>query len=622
MNTDDINVLCMLNKPSIRSTAIPLTLAVIALIVLNIGLYTRLAPPASAAAPAFSLPFSADYAHDNNSKYTIWGGDWAVKDQTLVQMSTTGYDLGTVIPLRIPAGQPYQVSAKLRFLGGSMGGGLLFNVQQDTSRQKSQMVRFNVDGGKLYLIYGYFGDDSNFVGEGSVQLNLDPNNGDWHTLSVLVGDKTYALQLDDQTVAAGIPVQYQGGAFGLDVSTSQVAFNNVSAKSIDASAIPSSTNPPAITSVATQAPAAPINTGNFAQAFSDNFAAAGGTNPNWIPFAGKWQYEPNAFVQTDASGFDFGAGSAASYNVPLRLSVTFTQRQGVGGGVLFNMPQADSKNGAYMVRYMDPNQLVWGSFDASGTFNGQGNQQVAAPGMGAHTLVITIGANSYDIVLDGTAIASGIALSSSGGHIGLTASQSVVAFSSVEVETASAAGTQEATAEATAAATAQASTNVTLDTISGTWMSAGSVFTQTDNVQSDAIAGVGISAGKFSVSVDITLPDGVADAGGGLVFHMKEHNDPADGAMVRFSSDGQQIFWGTYDDQAVFQGAGSSPLKLTAGQPHRLTLNVRASNYDILVDGQAVVTGVPLTSTSGWIGLVGFRGPVRFTNFELTLSAG
>src|SRR5262249_21379354 len=156
-------------------------------------------------------------------QYTVWGGDWSIKDQTLVQVSTTGYDLGTIIPLKIPAGQAYQLSTKLRFLGGSMGGGLLFNVQQDTSRQKSQMARFNVDGGKLYVIYGYFGDDSNFVGQGSAPVNLDPNNGDWHTMSVLVGDKTYAIQLDDQTVAAEIPTQYQGGAVGLDVSTSQVA---------------------------------------------------------------------------------------------------------------------------------------------------------------------------------------------------------------------------------------------------------------------------------------------------------------------------------------------------------------------------------------------------------------
>src|SRR5262249_30989285 len=150
--------------------------------ILNVGLYTRLAPSASAAASTVSLPYFADFSKAENADYTVWGGDWEIRDQTLVQLNTTGFDLGTAIPLKIPANQAYQFTTKLHFLGGTMGGGLLFNIQQTTSRQKSQMVRFNVDTGKLYIIYGDFGDDSNFVGQGSATLNLDPQNGDWHTL--------------------------------------------------------------------------------------------------------------------------------------------------------------------------------------------------------------------------------------------------------------------------------------------------------------------------------------------------------------------------------------------------------------------------------------------------------
>ena len=145
--------------------------------------------------------------------------------------------------------------------------------------------------------------------------------------------------------------------------------------------------------------------------------------------------------------------------------------------------------------------------------------------------------------------------------------------------------------------------------------------TQLDDAKTDYIAGTGVAGESYRASVEITLPDGdeLSDAGGGLVFHMNGREDPSSGYMVRFAEGGQEIFWGAYDAEGVFQGLGSSPLDLERGVPHELTLLVRSGDYDILVDDDVLVSGIPLERESGWIGLISFRGPVSFSNFQLTI---
>jgi len=100
---------------------------------------------------------------------------------------------------------------------------------------------------------------------------------------------------------------------------------------------------------------------------------------------------------------------------------------------------------------------------------------------------------------------------------------------------------------------------------------------------------------------------------------MEGRDNPATGHLVRFGNGGSEIFWGTYDEQGVFQGQGSSPLTLDWDEPHTLSLIVTDETFDILVDEVLIIGGVPLQGDAGWIGLVSFRGPVSFSDFELTL---
>ncbi|MEZ4667032.1 MAG: hypothetical protein R3E39_03780 [Anaerolineae bacterium] len=178
----------MFERPSTRTTWLPLGLAIVALVVLNLGLYTRLS---SQPEPLrFNFPYTENFSALSVDEYELFGGDWEIRDETLVQLSTSGYDLMSFVPIDIPPEQNYTYESSLRYLGGIMGGGLIFNAQQITSRQKSQMLRFNVDNGVMWLIYGYFGDDSNFVGQGSAALDIPLGDPNWHRLRVKLTVRT------------------------------------------------------------------------------------------------------------------------------------------------------------------------------------------------------------------------------------------------------------------------------------------------------------------------------------------------------------------------------------------------------------------------------------------------
>jgi hypothetical protein len=658
-----------------RSTWLPIILTLLTLVLFNAGLYLRLSPTVTATAAPSILPVTDAFDSPTLNKWKPISGDWAIHNNTLEQTNTGGSDLGIVWPLQIDATQPYQFQVDVHFLAGS-NAGLLFNLQQITGRQQSHMIRFNVDQGVVYIIYGFFNDAGDFNGQGSVRLDIAPSNQDWQTLAVQIGPDSYNVLLGGQVKAKGISLHYRGGSVGLITSNSHIAFDNVSiqqwlpntspttvpAASTGATARATAASGGVATQVAVVAAGTPV-TGGGQSLYSDRFVA-GVSQANWIPFAGDWQFEAGAIVQHQLNGYDLGVAYRDPFDA-VDIKVSLQHRTGFGGGLMFNMPQRNSVNGSSMVRYTEDGKgLTWGTFDAKGTFAGKGYAAVPLAGTDAHQLEVIVAANAYSIQLDGVSIAPNVPITMVRGYIALIASQSVTAFTAVDLLVPGGAATSVATIRATASATAVATlpatraatvsattaatakstqatipgatvaataapgdltltpqTTVGLNPINGKWSIKSGIITQTDNAQADAIAGVGVSADTFRVSVDVALPSDVTDAGGGIVFHMSSRDSPAIGTMVRFGNGGQLVFWGTYDDKSQFLGQGSVPVGQKVGGTHNLALIVRASNYDILVDGKAVVTRLPLTVTTGWLGLIAFRGTVTFSNFQLSLGA-
>jgi len=615
----------MFEKTSFRTTLLPIIIAFIALVVFNLGLYNRLRAALQPTTELLALPYSADFAHDEQNVYRSFGGNWENRDQSFVQLNTNGYDLGSVIPISIPTEQPYQFETRLRFLGGTMGGGILFNVQQPTSRQNSHMARYNIDSGTLYLIYGFF-NETGFEGQGSAVLAIALDDTAWHTMAVQVGNGTYTLLIDGQVIAEQIPLRVQGGSVGFITSTSQVAYDDVQVSAWSGQstlAVPSELAPQlAQDTIGVQTTALVegiIDLATLAPLYVDRFGGALG-DLRWNPFSGNWDIQNEALVETNPNGFDFSAGSLDAFPAMQAYRVTLRHVQGVGGGLLFNMAQPNSLSGAVLVRYIDNNVITWGSYKDASVFVGLDGRIVGAAGDTAHTLAVILdrAASTYAIVLDGALIVSGIRYTPQGDHVGLTVSQSVVAFESVEVFGAAADG--ESTPVVKVTPTVSTNT-IELSTITGTWGNDNGVITQSSEANIDSIAGIGIAGQIFTVNVSILLPSGIADAGAGLVFHMRGRDDQTNGQMVRLGSGGNEILWGRFDQTGIFQGQSGIRLNLMPNTPHRMTLTVRADAFDIDVDGTEVVNNVSLSTTSGWIGLVAFGGTVVFSDFVFTQGA-
>lgn len=612
----------MLSKPTLRETWLPLGLAGLVLIVLNWGLYTRLA--AKPAAPTtFALPFAATFDDGKlPADFSSLGGTWEVRDQTLVQMNTTGFDLGILLPVTIPADQSYLVSTRMRFLGGKFGGGIMFNAQSPT-RQKSHLARVNVDGGKLWLVYGYFGDDSNFVGQGSTPLGISPEDANWHDFAIQVSEADpahYVVLIDGKTITDSIKTVYSGGKIGVVSSTSQVAFDDIRIEKLEPQTIAVATTATPAISDAAPSPTEP-NQGNLSLIWQETFAANQGDS-QWKAIRGTWVAETGAFVQTQQDGYDFAAIYQKATSAPYQLTVKLAHRAKVGGGLLFNLSTADSTAGATMVRYID-DVIAWGYFDATGNFVGQGSAPVPAPGTALHALTVVNQGATYTLSLDGQILATDVSINNPGGnYIALTSSQSVVAFTGVSLFGISnaPANTPVATAApivATQDATQSAAAALTVRAINGSWQDKGQTITQTEREPVDYLAGVGVLAERFTLSADILLPDDLPDAGGGLLIQMQGADDLSQASMVRFANGGKELFWGSFDATRTFKGQGSVPLNLTGKQAHRLTLLVRSNSFDIVVDETTVATNIPLTPRQGWIGLISFRGAVTFSNLQL-----
>jgi len=156
------------------------------------------------------------------------------------------------------------------------------------------------------------------------------------------------------------------------------------------------------------------------------------TLAQWNAVIGEWRFEPGALVQLQLQGYDYSTIYTGSFS-QFTLRVRFSHRQGIGGGLLFNMPDAASEKSGHMVRYFEDNVLAWGYFNTEGVFSGQGNIRVDPPGIQAHTLQISADGAVYSIKVDEQLVAENIPLINKQGHIGLTASQSVVAFEEVEI---------------------------------------------------------------------------------------------------------------------------------------------------------------------------------------------
>lgn len=399
-----------------------------------------------------TLPYQETFTETTRVDYRRVLGQWQIQDRTLVQNDPTLADVFAIVPLDLAPATSYQFSAQMQVVEGPNGAGLLFNMQHGDVVADSQLVRFGSSDGRTYLTYGYFDPAGQFVQQGAI---APPELSQGVELGVITYADHYDILVNGQPLQRDVPLEYHGGRVALTTWFSRVIFDNVAittaiqplagetvtpASGAAVVAATPLTTAQAVAPVGQVASAAPVVQAAPTTAtllYAQNFAEPVDQS-QWTLLSGDWQFTPEALVQQQADGYDYSLIHAGDFS-QYRLSVRFQHRAGVpGGGVLFNLPEASIKNQGHMVRYYEGRALVWGYFDATGNFVGQGDKAVSPPGEQPHTLEISADATTYAIFLDGELIAEEVPLFSPRGHIGLTASQSVVAFTAMEVNALSA----------------------------------------------------------------------------------------------------------------------------------------------------------------------------------------
>ncbi|CAN5532426.1 hypothetical protein BH10CHL1_BH10CHL1_40010 [soil metagenome] len=434
-----------------------IALAVILWVGINLLLFRVLY---SDALTPLSLPYLEDFGQQTRLDYRQFGGVWHIRDAKLVQEKSDAADLLAVIPLTLRPAQPYQFGVHINIVKGPNGAGLLFNLQHANSYQQAQLVRFGTDKeGREYLSYGYFDKNLKFVEQGSLK---PPDISKGVDLAVLTHKETYDILVNGQVLQRDIPLQFSGGSLALTTWFSSAAFDNIYVIPVVpsfvagavgelapmASAVSLTTE---ITSALSTVPGSIEARSNFKQpstyitattvttattavlnAFFTEKFPANLDQRRWTALSGTWNFTPGALVQDTLKGYDHNMLYASTFS-KFTLRARFHHEQGVGGGVLFNIIDPSSKNNSHMVRYFAESGLNWGYFDAKGVFVGQGHLATNAPGTQAHTLQISADGATYRILLDDKLVAENVPLVSKQGYIGLTASQSIVAFETVSV---------------------------------------------------------------------------------------------------------------------------------------------------------------------------------------------
>lgn len=155
----------------------------------------------------------------------------------------------------------------------------------------------------------------------------------------------------------------------------------------------------------------------------------------------------------------------------------------------------------------------------------------------------------------------------------------------------------------------------------GFWRVQDGALFQNDRSGTDLIAVIPLTisaAQPYHFESRITIASG--PNGGGLMFNLQHPNTPKQSHLVRFGTDNgnNYLVFGYFDEAMNFisQGSLTSP---DLSQGVRLAVNVHEDNYDVLVDGQPLQTGIPLQYKGGNVALTTWFSAVNFD--EITLYA-
>lgn len=345
-------------------------------------------------------------------------GDWVIANGIYSQRQTKGYDYMAM--LNLAPQSDYQMEAQLRLVAGEMGGGFIYNAPNLDTRRGAQSVDMDRQGG--FMRWGRYDEKGNYVYEGGVKLDPAINDGQWHTLQLLTHRATSTISLDGR-ILGQTTNRSPSGYLGLTTSQAHLDFDHVTVTALSPTA--GAVNPPNGTTLVLAANQ-PLSA--TPAAFQDDFA--NGNLKRWRVLNGTWQFVDQSYQQLSTAGSDLGSISTfqgETYTVTVRMR---RLDGAMGGGLYFNMAQREDKMRSQMINYTRNGAAIqWGYFDDGGNFVFDEMVDVPNGSDGEwHTLRVAVQQGQATFALDQKVLARNVALTYTGGYVGLLVSNSKVAF--------------------------------------------------------------------------------------------------------------------------------------------------------------------------------------------------
>ncbi|MEM8860968.1 MAG: hypothetical protein AAGD96_21810 [Chloroflexota bacterium] len=153
-----------------------------------------------------------------------------------------------------------------------------------------------------------------------------------------------------------------------------------------------------------------------------------------INISGNWSIENAEILQSDADASDHllglnTFGQQYSFDTTLTMGEA-SELNEIGGGIVFNTPQPDSRNNGQVVRFFNGgSDIVWGFFDENGGYSGQGGLQIGLERGVKQKIGIDVNGSTFDILVNDEIVASAIDLNQpDGGYVNLVTFMGPVTF--------------------------------------------------------------------------------------------------------------------------------------------------------------------------------------------------
>ncbi len=372
---------------------------------LNLAIHSRLEPSVRS---FVSLPYIFD---GNLEGWEVHSGNWLSEDGVLQQDRNAEGLISS--PL-------YLSESGLRFsVQLEAGAGISFFKQDRSSLKESHVVYVLEQTDGLAVIAGYIGQDGGLNTQSKYTYKL-PLNQTSVALSIETTEDSYSIFLNNDLIVEALNLNYRRGWLALS-SAHRTRFEGLM---IDKSSI-ASTELALSTTVSE-------NTTDVL--YENDFSFP--LERQWRILSGNWRVTDGQLWQYMSEGFDYTVLYPESFN-NYQVEVEFEQSDAAGAGLVFNLPSLSGYEGGHLLRFTHNDAgeegIFWGFYNDDGDFIGQGYLAMPLEKDVLHSLRLDVSDSVYSIYFDGELVRDGLPLQNQAGFLGLTVSQSTVAFERLQI---------------------------------------------------------------------------------------------------------------------------------------------------------------------------------------------